>query len=363
MMDYAQPSATTYGQHPHAPHLQNAYSNAQTHQGPPPITSPPSQTHHMPQRHPSQASPVLPSSHGYSYQNPPPPQPNHAGLTYPPQYGAPPHNMQTAAALATAAASGQGNYFPMPPSSMPEMTRGSPRTQPGIGVKTERTQRSPPQVHNRMGSLPSQMQNPQRPPSHMGHPVSSPHGPASQAAMMNNMPPRNSVPPPMPPPPPHQPSPETGTAGVDEAPLYVNAKQFHRILKRRVARQKLEEALRLTSKGRKPYLHESRHKHAMRRPRGPGGRFLTADEVSAIERGEGGDLQKYATNVNVSKQENENNPTAKAKAGAKRKSGAIDDEDDAPAAKKVKNETVKKSSSPEEEEEEGDEDDDADEDA
>lgn len=125
--------------------------------------------------------------------------------------------------------------------------------------------------------------------------VTSPHGQMSQP-VMNSMP-RQSVPPSMqqsqqPVQPPQE---EISSGGQEEAPLYVNAKQFHRILKRRVARQKLEEQLRLTSKGRKPYLHESRHNHAMRRPRGPGGRFLTADEVAAMEKdakgGENGSIE------------------------------------------------------------------------
>lgn len=243
------------------------------------------------------------------------------------QYG-----LNSAAANAMAAASGFNPAYSMPDSSLSGLSQTSPRMpqlkSDGRPGQTSPRSQLPGNLPSQMG-MPSAMQMPpqaQMGPRRMSHTMTSPAMAQPPSAMTGPRPPTGQQPPAN-----HSDAP-AGTA--EESPLYVNAKQFHRILKRRMARQKLEEALRLTSKGRKPYLHESRHNHAMRRPRGPGGRFLTADEVAQMEaKGElptDGDAEPKSENgVNgASKRkaaDTNGNPGKKSKV---EQEGAEEDEDD-----------------------------------
>jgi hypothetical protein len=315
MMDYAQ-----YPQQQQNTH--SGYANSTTGNG---ITSP---TNHSINQHAAQTSPIIGTQPQQQAQTQ-----NHN--MYQTQYGVPQQGMQqvpygmpgiqAAAMAATAAASGS-NYPYM--HSDPNMPQSSPRMG---GANSKKDGRQSPRMNpiaQISGRRLSQVTSP---------------GVPNAPAMMSHAGQRPGVAPPQMPPAQamqHPQSPEMPQNAVEESPLYVNAKQFHRILKRRVARQRLEEQLRLTSKGRKPYLHESRHNHAMRRPRGPGGRFLTAEEVAAMDR----DNNKGPDD---NKSEGSNPGTAPNTSGTKRKTDA----ESAQPSKKSRTETETPDG---EEDEEGD---------
>ncbi|KAG2383178.1 hypothetical protein C9374_004515 [Naegleria lovaniensis] len=72
-----------------------------------------------------------------------------------------------------------------------------------------------------------------------------------------------------------------------EGTIYVNPKQYQRILKRRIARAKLENQMKNAGQKEKAsYKYNSRHEWAKKRARGPGGRFLSKKEKEKLEQAE-----------------------------------------------------------------------------
>ena len=74
----------------------------------------------------------------------------------------------------------------------------------------------------------------------------------------------------------------------DNKYIYINGKQYHRIMKRREMRKKIKEEIEKKSgknynnnkiEKNKKYHHESRHLHAMNRERGKGGRFVSKKKL------------------------------------------------------------------------------------
>ena len=68
----------------------------------------------------------------------------------------------------------------------------------------------------------------------------------------------------------------------DNKYIYINGKQYKRIMKRREDRKKLNESVQINKNKldkNKKYHHESRHRHAMNRERGKGGRFVSKKKV------------------------------------------------------------------------------------
>ncbi|XP_022766940.1 nuclear transcription factor Y subunit A-10-like [Durio zibethinus] len=85
---------------------------------------------------------------------------------------------------------------------------------------------------------------------------------------------------------------------TEDGPIYVNAKQYNGIIRRRQSREKAVLQNKVPkARNRKTYMHYSRHLHAMRRPRGCGGRFLN---LKSLNGGKDGTEMKKAAEVQLS---------------------------------------------------------------
>ena len=63
--------------------------------------------------------------------------------------------------------------------------------------------------------------------------------------------------------------------------VFINPKQIYWIRKRQMRREILDSVM---IQQRNNYMHESRHRHAMKRMRAPSGRFLTKEETAEARR-------------------------------------------------------------------------------